>query len=56
MLKHEVQVHNTTSVTEMILPNRQLLKCVFSVSAILIHDTLLMTSLFTDTLISEALW
>jgi len=39
----------------MVLQYRQLVKHVFNVSVILIHDTLLTTSPFADVLINEAL-
>jgi len=44
-----------SSVTTIVLQFRQLVKHAFNVSAILIHDTVQVTSPFTDALINEAL-
>ena len=45
---------NTTSVTTIIFKYRQLVKRVFNVSAILIHNTLQTTSPLSDAVINEA--
>ena len=48
--------HNVWSVTTVLLHYRQLVKCVFTVSAILIDDNCSAdVSLFTDAVINEAL-